>query len=125
MSEAVLEEPEVVEEVIEQVEDEAITEPIISEEEDFEVTLGEESLTSESGEKEEAPEWVKEVRNTNRELKKQNKQLLKEQAERLAAEENKPTALREKPTLESVDYDEDKLSEELGLWIGEKAEVEK
>ena len=62
----------------------------------------------------EAPEWVKKVREENRELKRQLKQQQTQQVEQ--------QALREKPTLEDHDYDSDAFEQDYAAWLNEKSE---
>ena len=90
--------------------------PDLSEEDEseevLEISLGEESLTSEEEQEEDtpAPAWVKDVRKSNRDLKKQNRELeakLQSQGQAVApTEEAKPLT---KPTMESCDFDEQKF----------------
>ena len=98
------------EEVLEEEQPEGADQPEQVEEEDegedvVEISLGDESLTSneeESG----APSWVKDLRKTHRETQKQNRELQKEleslKASQQVAEEPQMT---QKPTLEAFDYD--------------------
>ena len=81
------------------------------------VTIGEETPPQE--EHTEAPEWVKELRATNRELKKKNREL--ESKVNVPAE---TVALGEKPTLESSDYDEAVYETNLTKWYENKREID-
>lgn len=83
---------------------------------DFSVSFGDEE------EKEEAPEWVKNIRKSNRELAKKNRELERKLEERAEAE--KVTELGEKPRLDQFDYDEVKYSDALSDWMERKREVD-
>lgn len=60
----------------------------------------------------EAPEWVKKVREENRELKRQLKQR--------GSQPEQVQALREKPTLDAHDYDSDAYEQDVQQWFTEK-----
>lgn len=62
----------------------------------------------------EAPEWVKQVRQENRELKRQLKQRESQQEQQ--------QALREKPTLDAHDYDSDAYEQDYAQWLSEKSQ---
>lgn len=64
----------------------------------------------------EAPEWVKRVREENRELKRQLKQRESQQFEQ--------QVLREKPTLDDHDYDSDAFEQDYAQWLTEKQQVD-
>lgn len=64
----------------------------------------------------EAPEWVKKVREENRELKRQLKQRESQQVEQ--------QVLREKPTLDDHDYDSDAFEQDYAQWLTEKQQVD-
>ena len=64
----------------------------------------------------EAPEWVKKVREENRELKRQLKQRESQQFEQ--------QVLREKPTLDDHDYDSDAFEQDYAQWLTEKQQVD-
>ena len=64
----------------------------------------------------EAPEWVKKVREENRELKRQLKQRESQQFEQ--------QVLREKPTLDDHDYDSDAFEQDYAQWLAEKQQVD-
>ena len=64
----------------------------------------------------EAPEWVKKVREENRELKRQLKQRESQQFEQ--------QVLREKPTLDDHDYDSDAFEQDYAQWLSEKQQVD-
>lgn len=70
----------------------------------------------------EAPAWVKQTRQENRDLKRK----LREIAEAKQSAENSSPKLPElgaKPTLESVGYDEDELQKRLDDWYEQKTKV--
>ena len=107
--EALEESPEVVEETVnEESENETATEA----EEDgaIDITLGEESLTSDE-DTTSAPAWVKDLRKTNRELKKAQKQLERENAQLKQANNPQQFNLGKKPTFEDFDFDPDRAAE--------------
>lgn len=64
----------------------------------------------------EAPEWVKKVREENRELKRQLKQRESQQHEQ--------QVLREKPTLDDHDYDSDAFEQDYAQWLQEKQQID-
>lgn len=64
----------------------------------------------------EAPEWVKKVREENRELKRQLKQRESQQFEQ--------QVLREKPTLDDHDYDSDAFEQDYAQWLTEKQQAD-
>jgi len=88
------------------------------EEDEVIVTFGNEE-TPPPEEKQEAPEWVKDLRKKNREQAKELRQA-KEKLKSLQNTEDKPVALGAKPTLESCDYDEELYSKEIDLWYDSK-----
>lgn len=92
-------------------------------EEKVEISLGDESLTSEE-EEEKAPDWVRELRREYRETKKQNRELQKRLEEKEVAIEQKPTSLGPKPKLEDFDYDSDRFDAALDTWYTTKNQVE-
>lgn len=115
------EEPEVIEEAEVLEEPVEVEEPKESEEEEvLEITLGEESLTSEE-EEAPAPDWVKDVRTQNRE----NKKTIRELKAKLDAQESKPAQksqeLRSRPTQEDNEWDDDKYAKDLDKWYEEKS----
>ena len=110
IDEEIVEEAEVQEKV---VETEAETE---AESDEMIVTIGdEESPPSET--KEEAPEWVRDLRKAHREEKKRARELEKKLAE---YEEAKKPQLGPKPTLESCEYDTEKFEKSLESWYDRK-----
>jgi len=84
------------------------------------VTIGEDSPPQEEEQK--APEWVRELRKSNRELQKENKALKAKQETETT--ENKPVTLGKKPTLEELDYDSDAYDRELSAWYERKRKHE-
>ena len=89
---------------------------------EVEVSIGEESPPQEE-ETKEAPEWVKDVRKSNRELKRQNREL-QEKINAVSGAEVKPLELGIKPTLEGSDYDNEKFENDLSDWFERKRDVE-
>ena len=110
---------------IEVVEEETEVSEIVDEEEpedteEVVVSIGEEAPPPE--EHTPAPEWVKELRKTNRELQRQNRELQgKLQA---APPETKPVVIGNKPKLEDHDYDADKYEEALTNWFERKRQAD-
>ena len=110
---------------IEVVEEETEVSEIVDEEEpedteEVVVSIGEEAPPPE--EHTPAPEWVKELRKTNRELQRQNRELQgKLQA---APPETKPVVIGNKPKLEDHDYDADKYEEALTSWFERKRQAD-
>jgi len=112
-------------EIIEDTEDAQETETEEeAENEEVTVTIGEESPPQEE-EQEEAPSWVKELREQQRQLKKENKELKKKLEVKSESVETMPTAPKQKPTLEECDYDEDVYAEKLDQHYQDKQEYEK
>jgi len=83
------------------------------------ISFGEEE--SPPQEREEAPQWVKDLRKENRELKKKLKQEAK------AKQEQEPQAVKlpAKPKLSDFDYDSDKYEAELDKWYEVKRDHDK
>jgi hypothetical protein len=89
-------------------------------EEEVVVSIGEEEPQQE--EPAHAPEWVRELRKTNRELQRQNRELQgKLQA---APTEAKPVVIGNKPKLEDHDYDSNKYEEALTSWFDRKRQAD-
>lgn len=89
------------------------------ESDEFAVTIGEESPPHE-----EAPNWVKQLRKSNKEIQKENREL----KERLNAQEKteiKPVELGKKPTIEDFDYDPDEFATAYDAWIIKKIDYDK
>lgn len=64
----------------------------------------------------EAPEWVKKVREENRELKRQLKQR--------EAQQMPQQLLREEPTLDDHDYDDEAFKQDYAQWLQEKQQID-
>lgn len=69
-----------------------------------------------------APEWVRELRKSNREKERKIREL--EAKLNASATENKPVALGAKPTLESCDYDAEEYEAQLTNWHERKREAD-
>lgn len=96
-----------------------------SKEDDSEVTvtIGEESPPQDKNDESAAPEWVRELRKTNRELKKKTREQ-QEKLDALSGAVHKPVELGNKPTLEDADYDSDKFEASLSDWFEKKRLVD-
>ena len=81
------------------------------------VSIGEEVPPPE--EHTQAPEWVRELRKTNRELQRQNREL-QGKLQTTAQTEPNPVALGKKPSLEDHDYDAEKFETALTDWFDRK-----
>jgi hypothetical protein len=81
------------------------------------VSIGEESPPPE--EHTQAPEWVRELRKTNRELQRQNREL-QGKLQTTAQTEPNPVVLGKKPSLEDHDYDAEKFEVALSDWYERK-----
>ena len=112
---------------MEQEEVQVTEEPIINETvdevpaeepEEVVVSIGEEQPQEEHTP---APEWVKELRKTNRELQRQNREL--QNRLQVQPTENKPV-LGAKPKLEDHDYDAEKYEEALADWFERKRQAD-
>src|SRR3990167_10358779 len=90
-------------------------------ESDVVVTIGEEAPPTE--EEAHTPEWVRELRKTNREDKRRIREL-EEKLTATKAAETKPAALGKKPTLEDHDYDTEKFEQALTAWYDRKREAD-
>lgn len=77
------------------------------------VTIGEESPTSDEDENR-APEWVRELRKSNREKDRRIREL--EEQAKASAPAAQATVLGQKPTLQSCEYDEERFDRELEAW---------
>ena len=86
------------------------------------VTIGEESPPPEDDHAQ-APEWVRELRKTNREDKKRIREL-EEQLRATKGEGPKTVTLGPKPTLEGHDYDAEKYEAALATWYDQKRTVD-
>lgn len=85
------------------------------------VTIGDEPAPEEV-QQERAPEWVRELRERNKETVKENRELKKRLEALQAAPGEQAVQLGEKPTLESCEYDTDKFEAELVQWHERKRE---
>ena len=122
--EEVVADEEVVSQEVENGAEEESTDPEpVEEEEGIEITLNDESLTSEEEEEEKIP-WVRQVRKDYREAKKQNRELQKRLEELEAAKEQKPTTLGPKPKLEDFDYDTERFEAATDEYYVQKAQVQ-
>lgn len=92
-----------------------------TESDDVVVTIGEEAPPTE--EEVHAPEWVRELRKTNREDKRRIREL-EEKLNATKAAETKPAVLGKKPTLEDHDYDTEKFEQALTAWYDRKREAD-
>jgi hypothetical protein len=85
--------------------------------EDVVVSIGEE----EPQEQTHAPEWVRELRKTNRELKRQNQEL---QGRLQQTAPPQAVTLGKKPTLEDHDYDAERFEQSLESWYERKRQFD-
>jgi len=92
-----------------------------AESDDVVVTIGEEAPPTE--EETQAPEWVRELRKTNREDKRRIREL-EDKLNATKTAETKPAALGKKPTLEDHDYDTEKFEQALTAWYDRKREAD-
>ena len=92
-----------------------------TESDDVVVTIGEETPPTE--EEAQAPEWVRELRRTNREDKRRIREL-EEKLNTTKAAETKPAALGKKPALDDYDYDTEKFEQALTAWYDRKREAD-
>ena len=97
------------------------TQETATESDDVVVTIGEETPPTE--EETQAPEWVRELRKTNREDKRRIREL-EEKLNATKTAETKPAALGKKPTLEDHDYDTEKFEQALTAWYDRKREAD-
>ena len=84
------------------------------------VSIGEEAPPHEQNTP--APEWVRELRKTNRELQRQNREL--QSKLQVQPTEIKPVVIGAKPKLEDHDYDADKYEEALTNWFERKRQAD-
>jgi len=97
------------------------TQETATESDDVVVTIGEETPPTE--EETQAPEWVRELRKTNREDKRRIREL-EEKLNATKTAETKPAALGKKPTLEDHDYDTEKFEQALTAWYDRKRDAD-
>jgi hypothetical protein len=88
--------------------------------EDVVISIGEESPPQE--EETRAPEWVRELRKSNREKERKIREL--EAQLNAAPTETKPVALSKKPTLEDCDYDSEDYESKLAAWYDHKRDYD-
>jgi hypothetical protein len=88
--------------------------------EDVVISIGEESPPQE--EETRAPEWVRELRKSNREKERKIREL--EAQLNAAPTETKPVALGKKPTLEDCDYDSEDYESKLAAWYDHKRDYD-
>ena len=86
------------------------------------VSIGEEAPPADD-EHATAPEWVRELRKTNREDKRRIREL-EEKLNAAGRTETKPVQLSKKPTLEEHDYDAEKFEAALDNWHQQKRIVD-
>lgn len=86
------------------------------------VTIGEESAADEGEDQARAPEWVRELRKSNREKDR----VIRELQAKVSQANPAPSSvvLGPKPTLAACDFDEDKFEADLTAWHERKREVE-
>lgn len=82
------------------------------------VSIGEEAPPTD--ERQRAPEWVRELRKSNREKERRIREL--EARLQTTQTETKPVALGSKPKLEEFDYDADRFEQALDAWHERKRE---
>ncbi len=83
---------------------------------DVVISIGEESPPQE--EEARAPEWVRDLRKSNREKERKIREL--EAKLNAAATETKPVALGKKPTLDDCDFDSQEYENKLAAWYEDK-----
>lgn len=83
------------------------------------VSIGDVSPPQEDEEQAKAPEWVRELRKSQRELARENREL-KARLEVKAAETNPVAELGPKPNLEDYEYDTEKYEKDLSAWHDRK-----
>lgn len=87
------------------------------------VTIGEEPSPEEEEERR-APEWVRDLRKSNREKDRAIRERDAEIARLKGAGQSSAVVLGPKPTLESSDYDAEKFEQELEAWHARKLHIE-
>lgn len=94
---------------------------------ELQVTIGDDPVESDDIDPDgkPAPGWLKELRKANRESKRELR-ALREENQRLkqTAAPAAPVMLGPEPTLESCNYDTDRLAAELKAWYAKKVEVD-
>jgi len=90
------------------------------------VTIGGESPTPEEEEEHRAPEWVRELRKSNREKDRKLRELEQEIARaKGTGQQSAAVQVGEEPTLEGCDYDAEKFKREWRGWNDRKAEADR
>lgn len=102
---------------------EAAAEASAAEDAEVIVTLGEEA-TAEEEDPARAPEWLRDLRKSNREKDRRIRELEAERASRGASTESAAIVVGEKPKLEDFDYDPEKFATALDAWHGRKAQAD-
>lgn len=98
----------------------------VGEEDEIHVQFGDEEApasTGQDGEREDAPQWIKDLRKENREKTRRIRELEAKDKLQQPQQPAVPT-LGEKPKLDQFDYDEGKFDEALGAWYAKKAVVD-
>lgn len=95
-----------------------------TEDEEIEIIVDGEEEPSPSEPVEPAPDWIKQVRQQNREAKRKIKELESKLQMVEAGHNPEPTTLPEKPVLADYDYNEDLYEEGLLKWYETKRQVE-
>lgn len=85
------------------------------------VTIGDQKPEEEQ--QEAAPQWVKELRKTQRELQKENREL-KEKLKASTVKDEGAPQVGQKPTLEGCGYDDVKFEAELTAWYDKKRQAD-
>lgn len=85
------------------------------------VSIGEESPPSDEDQNR-APEWVRELRKSNREKDRRIRELESQVASRTPGQQ--PVAVGEKPTLEGCNFDTEKFERDLEAWHARKSEAD-
>lgn len=95
------------------------------EEGEFDIQFGEEAPpASQSQEQQDAPPWVKELRQQQKELTRENRELKAQLQTQQPQQQPAVPTLGAKPKLEDFDYDEGKYDEAIGKWYADKAKVD-
>lgn len=87
------------------------------------VTIGEEPSPEEEEERR-APEWVRDLRKSNREKDRAIRERDAEIARLKGASQQSTVVLGPKPTLESSDYDAEKFEQDLEAWHARKVQID-
>jgi len=110
-------------EVVEEVEDNDVTENTDEGEETLVVSIGDDEPDKEEEVSESAPEWVKDLRKTNREQKKRLKEYETKEAQRQSTKDQ--VEVGERPKQDDYDYEQqDKFAEDLIAWNDRKRKLE-